>query len=868
MRLKSLEIRGFKASDRLVTFGRLNLFLGAVGSGKSAVEQAVQFAFLGCVPSLGRSAQSTARLMRGEEIFVRAELSDGRSFVRALRRETRKSAVTYRSIASCSWLPEASSLSEADKAIASLVGENETDAAEHLDLRMLFACSPNERVARMTSMLDAGAMGPEVLVPRSTQLLRSRLTAQAQAEPHDVGDGDFGLVRPQVRERVPYVLAALHRVLRDSGVGVACEQMQAAKVGAAADQREKTAARGIIEQRLIALRAPADALGDLRARRDGAVQSGAAGRRDVEAHDRAYALRRQTEDALASLRTIDAEATARLQAALGALPRAQAARDEAAAIVDPAEIAAPLAVAADPEQLRQADELEAQATAIADPEPIPAPVPVGVSEDVSAHARRLTVEAGRKSEDARLIPMPEALTTTDAEQGVTRAEREVALASRSPWREVEGVGIGIGDLVNGAALASADLAGVRSAMAGYSLALAGLAAQHGGNTTALADALAAAKAALEARVGECALREEERLHARERIDALLAEATALRGQAEEARRTAEEAAREANATADAIYRGKVAERQAVVLARSKERADLRAAAHALRTTANAAAAAENARRRDAHLDAASARAVQVDANHQARARLEREAATIQRTASECQTASDRAAADVRAAEAKLAGIATVAVDVAAAQERIAAAEALIRELDAKIAVVEGADGLRTQMRQLAREVEEAEAFQAAYAAAEWTCQALRREDIEARSKGLEARVREFLVGAGRAEEPYIRAGKGQLDFGWRRGDKEIAVEALSGGESVIFTAGLAAAIVSLRSPQVKALLIEAAELGSAEPAMQVLRGCEAIARHLDFVVVATNAAITAGEAWRVHHMDQGSALEALEGRAA
>lgn len=865
MRLSSLEIRGFKGSDRVVTFDRLNLFLGAVGSGKSAVEQAVQFAFLGCVPSLGRSAQSTARLMRGEEIFVRAELSDGRSFVRALRRETRKSAVTYRSIASCSWLPEGSSLSEADAAIATLVGENETDAAEHLDLRMLFACSPNERVARMTSMLDAGAMGPDVLVPRSTQLLRSRLTAQAQAEPHDVGDGDFGLVRPQVRERVPYVLAALHGHLRDSGIGVACERMQEAKLASAADQREKTAARGIIEARLVELRAPADALSDLRGRRDSAVQSGAAARRDVEAHDRAFTIRRQTEDALASLRAIETEATGRLQAALGALPRAQAARDEAAAIVDPAEIAAPLAVAADPEHLRQADELEARASAIADPETFPAPVPVGASEDVLAHARRLMVEAARKDEDAGLIEMPEALTTTDAEQAVTRAEDAVSLAGRSPWREVDRIA---DQLVDAYVPMCADDDHEPSCAGRAATALHALAVTHGGDTYALAATLASARSALEARVGECTIREEERVHARERIDALRAEAVALRAQAEEARRTAEEAAREANATADAIYRGKVAERQAVVLARSKERADLRAAAHALRTTANAAAAAENARRRDAHLDAASARAVQVDANHQARARLEREAATIQRTASECQTASDRAAADVRAAEAKLAGIATVAVDVAAAQERIAAAEALIRELDAKIAVVEGADGLRTQMRQLAREVEAAEAFQAAYAAAEWTCQALRREDIEARSKGLEARVREFLVGAGRAEEPYIRAGKGQLDFGWRRGDKEIAVEALSGGESVIFTAGLAAAIVSLRGPQVKALLIEAAELGSADPAMQVLRGCEAIARHLDFVCVATNAPITAGDGWSVQHMDQASALEALEGRAA
>ncbi len=192
-----------------------------------------------------------------------------------------------------------------------------------------------------------------------------------------------------------------------------------------------------------------------------------------------------------------------------------------------------------------------------------------------------------------------------------------------------------------------------------------------------------------------------------------------------------------------------------------------------------------------------------------------------------------------AARAHLDGLRAGAPTAVPTDDEVEVLRAKIAAVDEQRRAVQGADARARELTSLARECAALEADVKVYAALEWAAKRTRERDLADRSGPIIERMRTFLRGAGRPEEPYLRAAKGVVDFGWRRGGAELPVEALSGGETVMFTAALAAAVVSLRGPEVRCLIIEAAEAG---PRLDdLLAGCEAFsqsAHPLDTTVVA------------------------------
>ncbi len=770
--LISISARGLKSSDRSVRLRGRNLVLGAVGSGKSSVLDAIRICALSYVPAIGKSPAATARLMRDNEIDVGIELSDGRRVERSLARDGQRLTGS----AHASWLPPRTKDTEAGEAIRALFGASDAEAAQHLDIRQLLACTPNERAKQIEALLDASGMDVTTAALRGRALTTLRAAGiDPDRMPLDLADatsaaaGAEALLDRALRIAVAGIRDTLDSQLRTSGIAAAADAMRAAKNDSAAACREQIAARSQLELRLVALQAPADSLESLRARRDAARDAIARARRDLEAADAAARARAEVEAVLPVLRDQVTRAEGEHEIALEALETARDCRSETAGIGD-------------------------------DPAPPEAPVIVEPDPDVIAMAERWEAQAAEDDAAADRIVIPAAPPTAAEERAVTVARQRLERSNADPWGRI----LTIADEIAAAADGDDD---EETPLMRWSRSLREVATEQGARSR---DELKAELAVAERALG--ALQEQVQDH-EQRRECLAKDLADIRAMAAGYRTDATKARREATV----------------------------------------AARTENARRAAEHERLMAAWRAQVDALRQRRAGLLRRAEQIEAGARQAQEDLDRARADLTAAEARLTGQADVAVDAVAARSLLTDAEAAIAEIGPKIVVVEGADACRREMAALLEQIERATALQAAYAAAEWACQRLREEDLRARAGGLEERMRVFLRGAGRSEDPYLRASKGICDFGLRRDGHEISVEALSGGESVLFMAALAAAVIALRAPECRVLLIEAAELGAGETADAVLRGCEAITDAIETVIVATCAAIEPRTGWNVIH---------------
>lgn len=439
--------------------------------------------------------------------------------------------------------------------------------------------------------------------------------------------------------------------------------------------------------------------------------------------------------------------------------------------------------------LPRAAELRAKAEAIQDPPDVVAPAAVEPDAGKVAESDRLHAEARDLEEKLNALPpLPEPIDLYVPDMQIREAETRLRLAESNPWREVEAIADEMG----------------RDKLVVWAKRLRKLAKDHGGDVEDLRTNLTRMRTMLRELEGKAKEQAAQTEKMKADVEALRQKAKELRDRAFETRRLADFEAAEANRGATATYRGAMADRAVIV--------------------------DRNARERRALLDEAT--------------KLEREPVAQQ-------MALDKLTASRKEQEGIIAGTQAAAIDVAATTSLVAHSKALIAELNEKIAAARQADARRVEMNALLAEIAKATALRDAYAAALWACERLREEDLAARSKGLEARMRTFLRAAGRMEDPYLRAARGVCEFGWRRGEYEIAVEALSGGETVLFCAALAAAVIALRGPELKLLLIEAAELGAGETAQSVLKGCEAVAEWFDVVAVATCATIEPPAAWNV-----------------
>lgn len=800
-----VQAQGLKGRDFDVSLDSRVLALGDVGSGKSSIADAIRFAALGCVPVLGRSEAATARLMRGPEMRVRLTLSDGRWCERALvRRGARLSAE-----ARCSWLDEDAQATEVGEAIRSLFGSTDQDAAEMLDLRELLNATPNQRAARIEAILDATGLRVDeqqdwldvLATARLADLDEARLPADL-LKAHHAATGLRATLEDPQSAALDLARSGAEEVLQTKGLADAIAWAGARKREAAEAVRGKTQARKEVEDRVAGLKAPATTLDELAARRQALSDQAAGLAARLDTYRRSLAVRQEAQRA-------EGVASAYMDGAT---------RDG-----DPAERASALR--------KQAADLREQADALTDPDPIPAPEAAEERDDLADALRDLEQQAEALEADALALvevspapPTPEPVPSLEPWRiGVTRAMADAEKVARSPWVEVRVLAVGIDEVAHS------------------------LVGKVG--TERLHDAAERLVRLSEENGEDPRVAEERVLAARNRL-------------AVEEKRVAEILAR--NVAAQDLYREHVGaweDRQKAAAPKVEQARKIRAEVAERRAQEQGRVREENTRRRRAYSDAVAERAAVVDANERKRKALRADADKAERAASDLLARWEKAKAALAEARARLDGLDAVApLNESETEAEIAGLTIQVGQIDEQRRVLEGADARRRELALLAVELAKAQAERDAYAAVEWACQRIRERDLAARGAGIVGRMETFLRAAGRREQPYLRAAKGKVDFGWSRDGQEIAIEALSGGESVLATTALAAAVVALRGPEVRVLLVEAAEVGI-DQSRALLAGLDAVAGDLGNVLVATCLPIPCPDGWEVIRMDATETVE-------
>jgi hypothetical protein len=781
-RITQISTQGLRATDRKIDLEPLTLIRGPIGAGKTSVCDAIRIAMLGCVPSIGKDAKSIARLMRNGELRVQLLLDDGRKMERGYIRK----GESLKGAALASWMPPKSNLTDVTEAIRSLVGRDDREASEHLDLRQLLQCSPAERARRIEELLDASGIPLEEQVLRAHAMTILRLAdVSPDKMPADVesletaAKGAKALLGQAIKHELAGFPYFFQDELKAGGIPRALAMVNEKKKEASEGLRRRIAARAEMEDRVTTLNAPAESLKDLEARREIALTTMAMAQRDLKETERIAAVRAELEPVIPILRQAVTEADEKLKRKTDQIPKAKEAIAEAEALQDPPEVDAPPVIEADPEKLAEADRLSAQGAELL--------------------------------HKANTFYVPEPLSIANEEANHKAALQALEKAKESPWREVEKIA---DEFEQYGITCGISLIGIEDPF----LRLRRLAAEHGGNLEVLED--------------DEVIRESELEDARERQYERSKEIKATKASQQELYRKAEE---------------------------------LRKNAESVREKALAAAKADNAKRREEYALKVGEREVKVDEITQRRRELTRLAETIRGEVLEAERAHDKAVADLRASEERLAGIASVTIDAAHAKATHEAAAKEIDGLNDQIELLRGAESLRAEMKKLINEIEAATAARDIWTAAEWALQRLREMDLAARATGLQERMRRYLKAAGRKEDPYLRAGRGQTDFGWRRNGQEISVEALSGGETCLFTATLAGAIISLRSPELRILPVEGAEIGIGDEAVQLLSACREMVASgdLDQVLIATCNPIEPINGYQVIDL----AAETVEARA-
>ena len=790
VRIVRISLEGVKAFDRDLVIGPRTALVGPPASGKSSVSDGLRFAALGHVPHLGGREADTAKILRGERMVVHVELSDGRRFSRSLGRD----GSSLRMEARTSWLPPGATATAQSAAIRSLFGESDEEAAECLDLRELLDASPSARASRIEALLSATSMKPADLAALLGALLVTRLAKMPEAGIPEDREARGALIHGLTVGLPKAVAAALVPVLREAAKTIDSGGVPA--LLAFANEGKKRATQDVTRK----LSARAELEDRSRGLRAPATTLDTLNIRRGEVADRLAVLRSQLSQALAMSEARKA-AEARLKAAEEAADDHAAVR---AAIAKDRETAA--------RWKKEAEEAVANLPALPPP-------PVLVEADPKVAKKAAADEAkAKKLEDAatKVLAVPKPSEpgmliprgTAAEDRAIADAERALAIADENPWARVRQIAENL-ERLDVPAVGRADV-----------LALLALASEHAPDFEALRNALANARTAKVAQIAED-------------------------GNVEGANR----ATRDEHAKAVAAWEA----------TRKAAEAD-RTAAAALRRDARAATQAELARVSEANRGALEAHAAATEEATKARKAAEAKRADLLRRAASAIEAADGDAADlaaeeaeVEAAKAHLAGQSdALPIDAAGAKEELGLLESELASIDESKREVEGADARKREVDELVAEIQRAEAERDVFTAAEWAAQRLRERDLAARGGPILDRMRTFLRAAGRTEEPYIRATKSATDFGWRRAGAELPVEALSGAETVLFTTALAVAIVDLRAPTVRCIILEAADFGAQGPTEQVLRGLEGCASMIDTALLATSVPITPGPKWTVH----------------
>lgn len=842
-----LTHKGLRAADRTFELGRLNAFVGPSSAGKTTALDALAIVANGYVPRLGKGKEATARLMRGPAMRCELVLDDGTTLAGGLRRDG--DSLTAVGITHDSERPEAKE-QEARKAILARFGRTEDEAAQNTDPRAIFRVSAAERRAALDRLLAPA----EPAVDRAVRLAAARITFGREALskvsliPADaaalrtllgsVAD-EFDVVTDELRRRIPEGLPSAARWARDS------------LLAAREEVRRKTSARGEIEERALDAGKAADTQEALAAKRDAEVARRATLERALAEHAKATAALREHDAAhRAALSDVD-HADAAVAAAAALLRGVEGHAAALAALLDPEEPRVPGFRVVDHDAVREATgALRAEHDALVPPDDVEPPARVAASPEALERARRAGDEAARLDALARSVAMPVIPTADPERAAVAAAEAAIQRAKQNPWREVEVIVHQICEFLE----RNGPDAPVDLAMEGFD-ALLRLAHQHGGDlasfeaeATKAREALAAKLARIEAATAAAAKAEAERRQYADAAEAARTEARTLREAA------IQEAAAE-NDRLDAAFRAAQAEVRAKRRQIEESRAALRERIAEAERKARAEVDAANAAARTEHQRACAAVAERRAANEAERARLRAEVAAAERAdraAKERKAAADKRLAEVEGLRTGLA--AGPAIDEEATRAELVASDAARARLDERIRALKMAEARRAEMKALLGEIAKADAIVEVFAAVDWAVARTAEQDMRERTGPILDAMRVVLRAAGIEREPYLEISTGVSDVGWLDEDgRRISVDgAMGGGESTLVLAALSAAMVRLRAPQVRVLLIETAEAHSGFEA-RLFAGLAAVADWFDAILVAAPEAARhhLSEAWTV-----------------
>lgn len=437
----------------------------------------------------------------------------------------------------------------------------------------------------------------------------------------------------------------------------------------------------------------------------------------------------------------------------------------------------------------------------APPAPVIGPEPEPDPEmSAAAAGRENEADALRKALDALVIP-----DVDDAyeEIGADRIARErLESAKASPWREVEA-------LLDEIDFRQFDSADDMEHVSPIVDAIRAIAQKHGGN-------LSAAEAQARDAAGRLAAKQGRIDEQRAARDAATAQRASLVSQIEA---SVGEASR---------LRGLIA-------------AKLR--------TANRA-------RESAHAEAVRQWDVSARAALKARQDIDAQVAKLHEAQTAAARAWERAQAEISAAEARLAGMeAATPLDVEATRIIIATLDGVLASLAARINTQKAAGALRAELAKIRATIEGADAEAMCWGAAAWAASRLRDMDMESRTGPFVDRVRRFLAAAGHVEEPYLECAKGAADVGWiTTAGAKVPYAWLSGGQSAIFRAAVAYAIVTLRAPAERVLLLELAETGDGAADSRLLRAAVAVSADVQVVASTCSPSVVAPEGVEIVNM--------------
>lgn len=709
--------------------------------------------------------------------------------VLSFARTLRRDGSALRRVPVCSTVDTHEKDAAHSEAIVSLFGNGEAEAAENIDLRALLSCTPNERASKLEKLVASGAMTLDQIAERVYTLAVARM---ADVTPDRIPAGPAGQsVIAGLLGTLPVgVQATMARVRGDLGRAIPdlIEYAASSATEARATTKTTRAAHAEITLRQSTMPTATVDVAAISAQRDEAIGSMSS---LSDRYRAAIAARQAVNAARESERqfagAVDA-AQATLNAAREAIPNADALEAQLRGITDPEDVVAPAPVAPDPSAEESVAILTRGIEALVDPPEVP----------------RFTPE---------IVPLPiDCYRETVAVDG---ARFHVERLRASPWRKVEEHTRALARFFD----RDGPDAPVDEGMQRLD-ALLTLAAENGGSLASMENVLAVAVADLAKATA-----------AKEARDAEIAQVAARNL-----------AAVEANDAERKQYTNDLAYVR-------RQRDDLRTL---IQNTRSAAAKEAEAANREAHAEYMTRKAARdavVRSNADTRESMRSQSANIRRTAADAQAQFDRASSALREIRARLAGMNPQ--DAEAIGVALNAARDERDRLTAQLDECQRYDALRSELARLVDRIQEADDAVKVWTSIVDAAKQTRAEDLSARSAGLVGRIGTFLKAAGRSEQPYIRTAKGVCDFGWNRHGKDISVEALSGGESVLFCAAMAAAVIAMRAPQIKVLLLEAAELGSAESADAVLAGCAGIADAFDHVFVATCADVDAPAGWNV-----------------